>query len=116
MDSETDCLRRGRRCPGSLCLEGGLKGQSVQDYLLQTYQIFDDATRNIGKHDLKFGVMYIRYHENLYAPFREDGVVTFSTLSDFLTNNPFRASAPPNVAAIRAHNLVTNITRRIHSG
>jgi hypothetical protein len=88
---------------------GGLKGQSVQDYLLQTYQIFDDATRNIGNHDLKFGFMFIRYHENLFAPFREDGVVTFSTLSDFLTNNPHRASAPPNLSAIRAHNLVTSI-------
>jgi len=88
---------------------GGLKGQSVQDYLLQTYQIYDDATRNIGNHDLKFGFMFIRYHENLFAPFREDGVVVFSTLSDFLTNNPHKASAPPNVSAIRAHNLVTSI-------
>src|ERR1700676_2941399 len=88
---------------------GGLKGQSVQDYLLQTYQIFDDATRNMGNHDLKFGFMFIRYHENLFAPFREDGVVVFSTLSDFLTNNPHKASAPPNVSAIRAHNLVTSI-------
>ncbi len=95
--------------PGLTVFAGGLKGQSVQDYLLQTYQIYDDATRNIGKHDLKFGFMFIRYHENLYAPFREDGVVTFSTLSDFLTNNPHRASAPPNLANIRAHNLVTNI-------
>jgi hypothetical protein len=88
---------------------GGLKGQSVQNYLLQTYQIFDDATRTIGKHELKFGFMFIRYHENIFAPFREDGVVIFNSLSDFLTNNPHKASAPPNLAAIRAHNLVTNI-------
>jgi hypothetical protein len=95
--------------PGLTVFGGGLKGQSVQNYLLETYQFFDDATRNFGKHDLKFGVMVIRYHENLFAPFREDGVVTFSTLSDFLTNNVHRASAPPNLANIREHNLVTTI-------
>jgi hypothetical protein len=88
---------------------GGLKGQSVQNYLLQTYQIYDDAARIFGKHNLKFGFMFIRYHENLFAPFREDGVVIFSNLSDFLTNNAHKASAPPNLAAIRAHNLYTSV-------
>jgi hypothetical protein len=94
---------------GLTTFAGGLKGQSVQNYLLQTYQVFDDATRNIGNHDLKFGFMFISYHENLFAPFREDGVVIFNTLSDFLTNNTHKASAPPNLAAIRAHNLTTQI-------
>ncbi len=95
--------------PGLTPFTGGINGQSVQDYTQQTYQLYDDASLIKGTHNLKFGFMFIRYHENLFAPFIEDGTVTFSTLSDFLTNVPHRASAPPNLAALRPHDLFTSI-------
>jgi hypothetical protein len=88
---------------------GGLNGQSVQNYLLQTYQVYDDAVRNFGTHNLKFGGSFIAYHLNLFAPFIEDGTVTFSSLSDFLNNIPHRASGPPNLAALKTHHNHTSV-------
>lgn len=83
--------------------QGGLRGQSVQDYTQQTFQEYDDALWNIGTHNLKFGGSLIRLHEDLFAPFTEDGSVTFNTLRDFLANVPFRASGPPNIAGLSPH-------------
>jgi carboxypeptidase family protein/TonB-dependent receptor-like protein len=89
--------------PGLTTFTGGLRGQSVQNYLLQTYQVYDDALRTFGKHNLKFGGMLVRLHEDLYAPFIEDGTASFPSLAAFLQNQPSRASGPPNVASISTH-------------
>ena len=89
--------------PGLTTFTGGLRGQSVQNYLLQSYQVYDDALRTFGKHNLKFGGMLIRLHEDLYAPFVEDGTASFKSLADFLQNIPSRASGPPTVASIVTH-------------
>ena len=83
--------------------QGGLRGQSVQNYTQQTFQEYDDAVLNIGTHNLKFGGSLIRLHEDLFAPFTEDGNVTFSSLRNFLANVPLRASPPPNIAALSPH-------------
>jgi Carboxypeptidase regulatory-like domain/TonB-dependent Receptor Plug Domain/TonB dependent receptor len=83
--------------------QGGLRGQSVQNYTQQTFQEYDDAVRNIGTHNLKFGGSLIRLHEDLFAPFTEDGNVTFSSLRNFLANVPLRASPPPDIAALSPH-------------
>jgi Carboxypeptidase regulatory-like domain len=84
-------------------MKGGLKGQSVANYFLQNYQLYDDATRTIGTHNLKFGGMMVRLHENLFAPALENGAARFGSVSDFLHNIPSLAQGPPNLAAINPH-------------
>jgi hypothetical protein len=88
---------------------GGLNGESVQNYTQQTYQVYDDAGHTVGNHNLKFGFMFLRYRETLFAPFMENGSVFFLTLQDFLTDNVFAVAGPPNLASIRSHDLFTSI-------
>jgi hypothetical protein len=95
--------------PGVTPFRGGLRGQSVQNYVGQTFQIYDDAIHTKGTHSLKFGGMIIKYQDNVFAPFVEDGTASFASIHDFLVNIPVRASGPPDVAAITPHNLRTTI-------
>jgi carboxypeptidase family protein/TonB-dependent receptor-like protein len=88
---------------------GGLNGESVQNYTQQTYQVYDDAGHTVGNHNLKFGFMFLRYRETLFAPFLENGQVFFNSLQDFLTDNTLGVSGPPNLASIRPHDLFTSI-------
>ena len=82
---------------------GGLNGPTLQDYRQQTVQLYDDAERTAGTHSVKFGAMFVRLEENLFAPFNEDGSATFSGLSDFLANNVSIVAGPSNLAAISPH-------------
>jgi Carboxypeptidase regulatory-like domain/TonB dependent receptor/TonB-dependent Receptor Plug Domain len=82
---------------------GGLNGATLQDYRQQTVQLYDDAERTAGTHSVKFGAMFVRLEENLFAPFNEDGSATFSGLSNFLTNNVSIVAGPSNLAAISPH-------------
>jgi len=95
--------------PGLTTFTGGLNGQSVQNYLLQTYQVYDDAARNFGKHNVKFGGAFVIYHLNLFAPFIEDGTASFASLSDFLNNVPHNVTGPPDLAAVQTHHNHTLI-------
>jgi hypothetical protein len=74
---------------------GGLNGDAVEDFTHQTVQTFDDAGRTIGKHSLKFGGMFIRLEEKLYAPFTSNGTVFFQSQADFLTDTPRTVQSPP---------------------
>jgi Carboxypeptidase regulatory-like domain/TonB dependent receptor len=94
---------------GLTTFRGGLRGQSVQNYMLQTYQFYDDAARTFGKHNLKFGGALILYHLDLFAPFIEDGTATFSDLQHFLQNIVHIAGSPPDVAAIKTHHNRTSV-------
>jgi hypothetical protein len=94
---------------GLTTFRGGLRGQSVQNYLLQSYQFYDDAVRTFGKHNMKFGGAVIVYHLDLYAPFIEDGTATFTNLQNFLTNNVHIAGSPPDVPSIKTHHNHTNV-------
>jgi hypothetical protein len=95
--------------PDLTTFTGGLNGQSVQDYTNQTYQAYDDIARTIGNHNVKFGVSFIRYREDLFAPFVEDGSATFNSLALLLANNPRTVTGPINPAAIQTHELLTSI-------
>jgi len=95
--------------PGLTSFRGGLNGQSVQNYLLQTYQVYDDAVRNIGTHNLKFGVAFIAYHLNLFAPFIEDGTASFRSLTAFLNNIAHNVTGPPDLTAVKTHHNHTNV-------
>jgi len=90
---------------------GGLNGDAVEDFTHQTIQTFDDAGRTIGKHSLKFGAMFIRLEEKLFAPFTSNGTAQFATLSDFLTDNPIFVQSPPlgGLGTVRTHYTFTSI-------
>jgi Carboxypeptidase regulatory-like domain len=96
--------------PGVLTnFTGGLNGQSVQNYLLQTYQVYDDAVRSLGKHNVKFGGGIVVYHLDLFAPFIEDGTATFASMSDFLHNIPHNVTGPPDLSALKTHHNHTSV-------
>ena len=67
---------------------GGLNGTSYGNYWFTTYQFYDDAFWNAGKHLLKFGFSFERIDSNFLLAANPDGVFRFNTLSDFLTNKP----------------------------
>src|SRR5438067_205053 len=94
---------------GLTTFRGGLRGQSVQNYLLQTYQFYDDAVRTFGRHNLKFGGAIILYHLALFAPFIEDGSATFIDIPSFLQIIVHIAGSPPDVAAIKTHHNRTSV-------
>ncbi|MFY9528919.1 MAG: carboxypeptidase regulatory-like domain-containing protein [Candidatus Acidiferrales bacterium] len=74
---------------------GGLNGNAVEDFTHQTVQTYDDAARNLGTHNLKFGFMFIRMEEKLFAPFTSNGTAQFNSLADFLQDKPFKVQSPP---------------------
>jgi hypothetical protein len=90
---------------------GGLNGNAIEDFTHQTVQTFDDAGRTIGKHSLKFGFMFIRLEEKLFAPFTSNGTAQFNSLADFLTNTPVKVQSPPigGLAAVKTHYTFTSI-------
>jgi Carboxypeptidase regulatory-like domain len=88
---------------------GGLNGDAVEDFTHQTVQTFDDAGLTIGRHGLKFGFMFIRLEEKLFAPFTSNGTAAFAPippgnalfpagltgLQAFLMDVPFKVQSPP---------------------
>jgi hypothetical protein len=90
---------------------GGLNGDAVEDFTHQTVQTFDDAGRTIGRHSLKFGAMFIRLEEKMFAPFTINGTASFDSLSHFLTDTPSAVQSPPlgGPAAIKTHYLFTSV-------
>jgi len=86
----------------NLPFSGGLNGDAQENFTHQTVQTFDDAGLTIGKHSLKFGFMFVRLEEKLYAPFTSNGTAQYnslpngaSALSAFLQNIPFKVQSPP---------------------
>ncbi|MGH9376800.1 MAG: carboxypeptidase regulatory-like domain-containing protein, partial [Terriglobia bacterium] len=51
--------------PGLTQFAGGLRGQSVQDYISQMFQVYDDAFHTTGNHSLKFGFEFLRIQDNV---------------------------------------------------
>jgi carboxypeptidase family protein/TonB-dependent receptor-like protein len=90
---------------------GGLNGDAVENFTHQTVQTFDDAGLTIGKHSLKFGFMFIRLEEKLFAPFTSNGTAFFNSEADFLTDTPRTVQSPPlgGLAAVKTHYLFTSI-------
>jgi len=90
---------------------GGLNGDAIEDFTHQTVQTFDDAGRTIGKHSLKFGFMFIRLEEKLFAPFTSNGTAFFASQADFLTNTPRTVQSPPlgGIASVKPHYTFTSI-------
>ena len=90
--------------PGLTDFVGGLKGQSIQNYVGQDFQVYDDVVHNRGNHNLKFGGVFIRLQENVFAPGQGDGKATFKSLANFLKNIPRKVESPADPATITEHN------------
>jgi hypothetical protein len=95
----------------NLPFSGGLNGDAIEDFTHQTVQTFDDAGRTFGKHSLKFGFMFIRLEEKMFAPFTSNGTVFFNSQADFLTDTPRTVQSPPlgGLASVKTHYMFTSI-------
>ncbi|MBZ5643997.1 MAG: carboxypeptidase regulatory-like domain-containing protein [Acidobacteriia bacterium] len=72
---------------------GGFAPQGGFSDWVQNYQLFDDMTRTMGNHTMKFGVEFIRNHTDLLNG-NGNGSVGFRSISDFLQNIPFTVREP----------------------
>lgn len=68
---------------------GGLGSFAGFTHTLNSIQGYDDIVVARGNHYLKFGAAFERLQANEKPRPRVNGTFIFSTLSDFLTNNPF---------------------------
>src|SRR5262245_18833888 len=67
---------------------GGLNGTSFGNYWFTTWQAYDDAFWNIGKHSIKAGFAFERIDSDFLLAANPNGVFRFNTLADFLGNRP----------------------------
>jgi Carboxypeptidase regulatory-like domain/TonB dependent receptor-like, beta-barrel len=68
--------------------QGGLGSQTLFHHLQNSYQIYDDAFLTRGLHSLKIGGAFERLQHNSLNEMRPNGTYVFSSLEDFLINNP----------------------------
>lgn len=68
---------------------GGLGAASPYDFHWTSIQAYDDVTYTRGKSLLHAGVTVERMRDNMLATSNPNGVFTFNSLQDFLTNRPF---------------------------
>ena len=69
---------------------GGVNGNTTALYAWNSFQGYDDAFWTHGTHSIKFGGGVERQQLNRLTHTDPSGVFTFSSLTDFLTNNPHR--------------------------
>ncbi len=72
---------------------GGFSPQGGFSDWVQNYQFFDDLSRTVGKHTLKFGFEYLRNHTDLING-NGNGSAGFFDLSGFLQNEPTTVRMP----------------------
>ena len=72
---------------------GGFNPQGGFSDWVQYYQIFDDLSRTVGNHTLKFGFQFLRNHTDLVNA-NSNGSVGFGSVDNFLQNLPFTVREP----------------------
>ena len=70
---------------------GGLGYNTYANHVQNSYQAYDDAYLSHGKHTLKFGMAFERVQYNELLIRRPNGVFSFSSLTNFLTDRPTQA-------------------------
>lgn len=75
---------------------GGSGGEDVDVHAFNSFQFYDDATWNRGRHLFRFGAAIERTHLNIDSQNSASGEYRFRGISQFLTNVPdrFRAQLP----------------------
>src|SRR5579862_1524579 len=74
--------------PGLTNMPGGVGSQALTDYVLNSYQAYDDLSWNKGKHALRFGFAVENMRTNLILGGRNNGDFSFPSLQGFLLNQP----------------------------
>jgi hypothetical protein len=80
---------------GLTSLDGGLNGLTAPFHFWNSYQAYDDGFLVKGNHSIKFGVAVERFQHNSHYLNRINGVFSFSSLDNFLTNQPFSFIGSP---------------------
>ena len=75
---------------GASLLPGGVGGLPTYLYHWNSFQVYDDAFLNRGKHAIKFGVAVERMLMQATALTDPSGIWQFGDVGSFLTNNPSR--------------------------
>jgi len=83
----------GIMVPGLTAFVGGLGAIGSYHFHWTSIQAYDDISLTRGSHTLKFGGGMERIRDNILATSDPNGVFSFNSLSDFLTNHPFFLSA-----------------------
>ncbi len=83
----------GITVPGLTAFVGGLGAIGSYHFHWTSIQAYDDVSFTRGSHILKFGGGIERIRDNILATSDPNGVFSFNSLSDFLTNHPFFLSA-----------------------
>jgi len=74
--------------PGIAAFGGGLGGAAAYFFHFTSIQGYDDAFVTRGRHSIKAGIAFERLYSNILAITNGNGIFTFNTLSDFITNQP----------------------------
>jgi Carboxypeptidase regulatory-like domain/TonB-dependent Receptor Plug Domain/TonB dependent receptor len=82
---------------GPASFSGGIGANGPGKFHWNSFQGYDDAFWTLGAHSIKFGVAVERMQLNMDQLSESSGAFTFSTLSDFLTNNPHKFTAAQSV-------------------
>jgi Carboxypeptidase regulatory-like domain/TonB dependent receptor/TonB-dependent Receptor Plug Domain len=84
---------------------GGFSPQGGFSDWVQFYQVFDDLSRTVGNHTLKFGFEFLRNHTDLLNG-NGNGSAGFGPVSSFLLNLPYtlrEPTVPPFTAGNTKH-------------
>lgn len=78
---------------------GGMNSGTHAEFVLDSYQAYDDVFLTKGKHNLEFGVSIERAESNTAQVSRRGGQFTFGSIAAFLTNQPhsYQAAFPGDV-------------------
>jgi hypothetical protein len=68
---------------------GGLGAASPYDFHWTSIQFYDDVSYVRGRNSLRAGVAVERMRDNILSNANPNGIFTFNSLADFLTNHPY---------------------------
>jgi TonB dependent receptor len=72
--------------PGLTTFSGGVGGLAASNFADTNFQFYDDLSIQKGRHTIKLGGEFTRYHYNVQLSNFPNGEYVFNSLSDFLTN------------------------------
>jgi outer membrane receptor protein involved in Fe transport len=81
---------------GLTAFAGGLNGLSAPFHYWNSYQVYDDGFLVKGNHAIKFGFSFERVQHNSHLLNRINGIFNFSSLFNFLTNQPTSFTGSPS--------------------
>jgi hypothetical protein len=89
---------------GLTTFDGGIGGPSAPtlgeitapQHYWNSFQGYDDAFFTKGNHSIKFGANFERVQHNIHFSQKSDGTFTFSSLQNFLTNQPLTFQGSPS--------------------